>query len=250
MSRRQDKPLPAPPPQRTLPRRPDRPRPAPDPRRPGCPPPLRGPAPRAPRPARGLGSRRDDQLPARRPARLGPLPETGPQRPLPAERRPQRPLPAERAHRRAPPGDIITTGRTAPRPAPMVSCPLMSMMSCLPDSSPLPRRWPPRPAGSHKLQGSVSDSSCPERGPRGAAERGGDEYQVPSSHPATAPHSQQPPLGLSAQDPGRGLENGHGVHTSPELSTEGRKHKAFEHGKPYLPCTTFTLHCCPVCICI
>ncbi|KAG9348602.1 hypothetical protein JZ751_002340 [Albula glossodonta] len=87
---------------------------------------------------------------------------------------------------------------------------------------------PPALAGSQKLHSSFPDA-CAEGSSRGTVEEGEDEYQVPSSHPATTKHCQQPSPSISARARGRGLENGHCVHRSPELSTDRRRHKAFGH---------------------
>ncbi|KAJ8257016.1 hypothetical protein COCON_G00191680 [Conger conger] len=94
-----------------------------------------------------------------------------------------------------------------------------------PSPPPLP---PPASALSQRLHGSLAEG---ERGHRGGADRGEDEYQVPSSHPATANNSHQPLPCVSAQStPSRErLGNGHCVHMSPERPADRKKHKAFEH---------------------
>ncbi|KAG7471337.1 hypothetical protein MATL_G00123500 [Megalops atlanticus] len=97
---------------------------------------------------------------------------------------------------------------------------------------PPPRRSPP-PAGLASSQKRVSPfTNAPtERAPRGSSNVDEDDYQVPSSHPVL--QSQHPlPCG-SVHAPCRGLENGHSVHASCELSTERKKHKALDHEDPF-----------------
>ncbi|XP_036391956.1 E3 ubiquitin-protein ligase CBL-B-like isoform X2 [Megalops cyprinoides] len=97
---------------------------------------------------------------------------------------------------------------------------------------PPPRRSPP-PAGLASSQKRVSPfTNAPmERAPRGSSNVDEDEYQVPSSHLVL--QSQHPlPCG-SVHAPCRGLENGHSVHASCELSTERKKHKALDHEDPF-----------------
>ncbi|KAK6316571.1 hypothetical protein J4Q44_G00119710 [Coregonus suidteri] len=57
---------------------------------------------------------------------------------------------------------------------------------------------------------------------RGTTERVEDEYQIPSSHPVCLPHS---PVCISVRIPNRNLENG-----SSESSAGEKKHKPYEHG--------------------
>ncbi|KAJ8368301.1 hypothetical protein SKAU_G00083290 [Synaphobranchus kaupii] len=236
MSRRQDKPLPAPPP----PQRDPPPPPPPD--RPPPVPPDAG-ASWPPRPSAGLPS--DPHLPpeARCPAeslllngRHG------------ADRSPKLAHGAP-SHLSGRAEGTATRHHHRPDPAADAAKPLANGLPpgdeydvLPPRQSPPPPLPPPATPVSQRPHGSVPEG---ERGPRAAADRGEDDYQVPSCHTATASNSQHALPCLSAQAPpcgsvkappcfsikahGRALGNGHCVHMSPELPAERKKHKAFEH---------------------
>ncbi|XP_064159363.1 E3 ubiquitin-protein ligase CBL-B-like [Anguilla rostrata] len=104
-----------------------------------------------------------------------------------------------------------------------------------PRQSPPPPLPPPATAVSQRLQCPFAEGE--RGGPRGAADRAEDQYQVPNSHPATASNSQhaspcvaeQAPPCASGPAPGRVLGNGHCVHPSPERPAQRQRLKAFEH---------------------
>ncbi|XP_031428511.1 E3 ubiquitin-protein ligase CBL-B isoform X2 [Clupea harengus] len=87
-----------------------------------------------------------------------------------------------------------------------------------------PRHSPPPPAlTSSQRYPNPFTSPCVEK-PR-LMERAEDEYQVPSSHPVCL---TQPPICISVRVPNRALENG-----SLDQSSEGKRHKAPEHGAQF-----------------
>ncbi|XP_035290346.1 E3 ubiquitin-protein ligase CBL-B isoform X1 [Anguilla anguilla] len=217
MSRKQDKPLPAPPPpQRDLPPPPppERPPPIPPdgrtawlsvpsaglPRDPQPPPDARCPKESAqadPRPGGEHSPKLAHAAPAHVNGRLSADPGPG------------------RAHHRA----------DAP-----LECAKPSPNGLLPsdeyDVPPL-RHSPPPPAlaSSHKYTNPFS-SPCSEKS-RVVGVREEDDYQIPSSHPVTL---SQPPLCISVRIPTRGLENGQLANGSSDHTMEERKHKPLEYG--------------------
>ncbi|KAL4608719.1 E3 ubiquitin-protein ligase CBL-B isoform X2 [Arapaima gigas] len=63
--------------------------------------------------------------------------------------------------------------------------------------------------------------------PRGVMDREEDEYQIPSSHPLVL---TQPPVCISVRIPKKGLENSQSINGSLEHSAEGQRLKSLENG--------------------
>ncbi|XP_061106148.1 E3 ubiquitin-protein ligase CBL-B [Conger conger] len=217
MSRKQDKPLPAPPP----PQR-DPPPPPPPERPPPIPPdgrtswlavPSAG-LPRDPQPTLEAWCPKDSALADPRPG-----PEHSPKlahaAPLHINGRPTSdPLTGRVHHRAEGPLDGAKTSSNGLLAGDEYDVPPLRL------SPP-----PPAHAGGHKYSNPFS-SPCAEK-PRLLGDREEDEYQIPSSHPITL---TQPPLCISVRIPSRGLENGQFANGSSDHSTEGKWHKALEYG--------------------
>ncbi|XP_036380653.1 E3 ubiquitin-protein ligase CBL-B [Megalops cyprinoides] len=90
------------------------------------------------------------------------------------------------------------------------------------DIPPLRHSPPPPALTSSQKYSNPFTSPCTER-----PSREEDEYQIPSSHPVTL---TQPPVCISVRIPTRGLENGQFANGSSDHSMEGKKHKALEYG--------------------
>ncbi|KAK1169433.1 E3 ubiquitin-protein ligase CBL-B-like isoform X1 [Acipenser oxyrinchus oxyrinchus] len=96
---------------------------------------------------------------------------------------------------------------------------------------PPPRHSPPPPAAciqplSHKYPNPFTNP-CTEK-PRGRLETSEDEYQIPSSHPVSLP--SQPSACIAVRIPNRVLENGQCANGTSDHSSEGKKHKSLELG--------------------